>query len=150
MGNEQHRETEFPLQVAEQVQDLCPYGDIKRGHGLVGDQHLRIDGESPRDADSLTLAARKLVWITVGRLFAQAGQPEKAVGPPECIVAAVSVDDRTLSDRRSDFLPRIQRAEGILQDDLDPGPQFAKLPPRDADSAAASARSRPRMAAAAR
>ena len=38
--DEEAREAELLLQVAQQVEDRRLDGDVERGHGLVGDEHL--------------------------------------------------------------------------------------------------------------
>ena len=54
-------EPELRLQVLEQVQDLRLDRHVERGHRLVADDQLRVDGERARDADPLPLAAGELV-----------------------------------------------------------------------------------------
>ena len=61
MGDEQVGQVEIALQVAQQVDDLCLNGDIESRHRLIAHDQIGLTGQRPRDPDSLTLAARKLV-----------------------------------------------------------------------------------------
>ncbi len=62
------RRAELPLQ-------LPPRDRIERAEGLVHQQHRRIGGERPGDADALTLAARQLVGPSTG--VVPVGQPDQ-------------------------------------------------------------------------
>src|SRR4029077_10686749 len=61
MADEQDGEAELAPDLEEEIDDLCLDGDIKGGDRLVGDQETRLEHDSPRDADALTLAARKFM-----------------------------------------------------------------------------------------
>ena len=63
--DEQHGQPEALAQVGEQIDDLRLNGDVERGHRLVGDDELRLDGKRPGDADSLPLPAREFVRKTL-------------------------------------------------------------------------------------
>jgi hypothetical protein len=62
MRDEDVRETELVLKVREEVEYLRLDRDIERRHGLVGDDHLRLQGEGAGDADPLALPARELAF----------------------------------------------------------------------------------------
>ena len=53
-------DAELVAQVEEQVQQLGLDRDVERADGLVGDDHLRVDGEGAGDRDALALAAGEL------------------------------------------------------------------------------------------
>ena len=53
------------LEVTKEVQYLSPDRDVKRGHGLVGNDQVWFQRHCPGDANALTLAAAELVGITV-------------------------------------------------------------------------------------
>ena len=78
--DEQHREPEPLPQVLEQRQDLRLHGDVERLDGLVGDQQLRFESESARDADALTLAAAELVREAVGGTGVELDQRQQIAG----------------------------------------------------------------------
>jgi hypothetical protein len=42
VADEYHRETQFPLQTHEQVQDLGLYRDIQRTHHFIANQQRRL------------------------------------------------------------------------------------------------------------
>src|SRR5205823_7950364 len=58
--DEQARELQVLLQVAQQVEDRRLHGNIQRGYRLVRDEQARRDREGAREADALTLPAREL------------------------------------------------------------------------------------------
>ena len=66
--DEQHGEVETPLDVVEEVQDLRLHRDVEGRDGLVGDQHLRLHGESAGNGDALALAAGELMRVAVEHL----------------------------------------------------------------------------------
>ena len=69
MGDEQITQSPFGLQVVEQAQHLILHKHIQRGHGLIADDHVRIEGHGSRNGDALTLAAGKLVRIAAHHGF---------------------------------------------------------------------------------
>ena len=65
-------EPELALEPLHQVEDLGLDRDVERRDRLVGDDQLRLERESARDADALALAAGELVRIApdVARIHA--------------------------------------------------------------------------------
>jgi hypothetical protein len=61
VGDEDERRARLAPQVAQQVQHLALHGDVERGGGLVGDQHVGPERERERDHHALPHPARKLV-----------------------------------------------------------------------------------------
>ena len=57
MRNEQVSESQFLLQVFQQVDDLGLYRHIQGGDGFVADNQLRAQDQGSRNADPLTLTA---------------------------------------------------------------------------------------------
>ncbi len=55
VGNEHQRQTEIPLKIFKQIQDLGLDGNIQRGDRLVRDDQLRLRCQRPRDGDTLPL-----------------------------------------------------------------------------------------------
>ena len=59
--DEDERQVQLALQVAQQVDHLRLDRDVQRGDRLVGDDQLRAQRERAGDADALALAAGELV-----------------------------------------------------------------------------------------
>src|SRR5690242_5553100 len=72
VGNEEIREAEFLLEIAEQVDDLRLYRDIERGDRLVANDQPGVERQRAGDADALALSAREFVREAVERLGPQA------------------------------------------------------------------------------
>ena len=77
VGDEEAREAEVALEVAEQVEDRRLHRHVERGDGLVRDQKDRRNGERAREPDALPLAARELVRIPVPQLRPEADLVEE-------------------------------------------------------------------------
>src|SRR2546428_2118045 len=75
--DEEQRETEPPLQVLQEIEDLGLDGDVQRRHGLVGDDEARPDGERAGAADPLALPAAELVRMAVARVGRPADELEQ-------------------------------------------------------------------------
>ena len=65
MGDEDQRQAEVALELAQQVEHLRLDRDVERRHRLVGDDQLRLERDRARDADALALAAGELVRVAV-------------------------------------------------------------------------------------
>ena len=63
--DEDVRQAELLLQVAQQVDHLGLDRNIQGRDRLVAENHLRPHRQSPRDADPLPLAAAELVGLTI-------------------------------------------------------------------------------------
>ena len=72
MGDEQVAQSQLPLQVDHEVQDLRLHRDVEGRDGLVGHHQIGLQGQGPGEANSLALAAAELVRVAVGVLGAQA------------------------------------------------------------------------------
>ena len=108
---------------ASEVHDLCLDRDVERRDRLVEHDHLRVERECARDADSLSLPARELVGKAVSVLGTQADGPKKLLHPPSALGATVElVDPQRLGDDLAHRHPRVQRRVRILEDDLDIAP----------------------------
>jgi tryptophanyl-tRNA synthetase len=69
----------LPLQADDQVQHLRLHRDIQRRNRFVRDQELRVQRQSPGDADALTLATGKLVRIAMRGLCTEAHDIEQFI-----------------------------------------------------------------------
>ena len=65
VGHVDGRDPELALDRADLVAQRDADLGVERGQGLVEQQHLRLDGERPRERDPLLLAARQLVRVAV-------------------------------------------------------------------------------------
>jgi hypothetical protein len=63
MRHIEERDLPLLLELQHQVQDPNADRDVEHARRLVGEHHLRLDGECARDRDTLALAARQLVRI---------------------------------------------------------------------------------------
>ena len=121
MGDEEIREVELVAQVLQQVDDLGLNGDVECGDRLVADDELRIQRERSRDAHPLALAAAHLVGIAIREGGMQPADGQQ-LGDPLAALAGVRLDAvhlHGLADDVADLHSRVQRAVGILEDDLD-------------------------------
>ena len=67
MGDEEQRQAEPLLQIAQQVEDLRLDRDVERRRRLVGDEQRRLARERQGDQRALPQAARELVRVLVAR-----------------------------------------------------------------------------------
>ena len=65
MGDKEIGQVELRLQILQQVQDLSLDGHVQRGHRLVADDELGLQGQRPGDAHPMAAAAVQLVGIGV-------------------------------------------------------------------------------------
>src|SRR4051812_963470 len=137
--DEHDREPELALQVAKKVEDLGLDRDVEGRHRLVGDDQLRIEGESPRYADALALAARELVREAVVVLGVEADRLHQLLhaplAPPLSLVDPVDLE--RVGDDRADGLARVERRVRVLEDHLDLAPERLQLLAREARDVAA-------------
>ena len=69
VGNINNRNSSFPLNSADQFNDLCLNRHIQRCGGFVTDQKIRIAGKGNGDNHSLAHASGKLMGIILHSLF---------------------------------------------------------------------------------
>ena len=65
VGDEDDRHVQPLAEVVEQVQDLRLDGDVESRRGLVGDEQLRLAGQSQGDHHALAETAGELVGVVV-------------------------------------------------------------------------------------
>jgi hypothetical protein len=70
--DEQIRETEFALQLFQQIQDTGADGYIERRNRFIQHQQLRLQSQGAGDTNALALAARKFLGVAAGVLGAKA------------------------------------------------------------------------------
>ena len=130
--DEQHRQPQLAAQLVQQVQHRRLHRHVERGHGLVGDQHVRLERERARDRDALALAAGELARVRVQRALAESDQVHQ--------LAAARVDLRPwhhpvhpqqLGQGLAHGHARIQRRVGILEHHLHAPSLGAVTPSRE-------------------
>ena len=65
MGDKEIGQAQLLLQILKHIHNLRLNGNVQCGDRLVTDDKLRVHSQGARDADSLALAAGKLVRIAV-------------------------------------------------------------------------------------
>src|SRR6266404_7957342 len=118
VGDEHIRELQPLLQVHEQIDDLGLDRNVERGNRLVADDEPRLDRQRAGDADPLSLAARELVRIALRMLRAQAYEAEKLRPPFFLAPCREAIQRKRFGQRLLDGHARIERAVGILKNDL--------------------------------
>ena len=119
VGDEHVGEVELALQLDQQVQHLRLDRDVERGDRLVRDDELRLQHEGPREPDALPLAATELVRVSAGRLGRHADALEHLVDGRVAVLAGSDpVDTEAFRDQVADLHPGVERADGVLEDDL--------------------------------
>ena len=127
MGDEEQGHARLVLDAPEQVQNLGADGDVQGGHGFVGDDEFGAQGQGAGDADALALAAGELVRVARqgGRrqadLLEQAGDFGAHLAGRDDVMRP-----QRLFQDRPDGHARVERGEGVLEDDLHPGAQAAQ------------------------
>src|SRR5580704_14286165 len=108
------------LDIAEEIEDLALDRHVERRERLVGHDELRCRRQRPRDGDALALAAREFMRVAVERIRRQADLLDERGGPRAALVfRADPLDAQRLGDDVGNGHARIERREGILEDDLD-------------------------------
>jgi len=119
VGDEQVREAELLLQFAKQVENLRLDGDVQRTDRLVADDEAGVERQGAGDADALALAAGELVGVAVSVFGFEADAFEQVFDAVvELGAFGEFVDDHRFADDASDGHARVQRADGVLEDDL--------------------------------
>src|SRR5712691_7259862 len=136
----EERDPSLLLELQHQVQDPDPDRDVKHARRLVGEHYLGRDCERPRDRDALTLTAGELVRILRGDLLRR-HEPDRV----QQLVHALldlrarndAVDPQRPLEVMANRLDRVQRREGVLEDDLHVRavPQDVTPPPDERDVA---------------
>src|SRR3984893_13486377 len=129
VGDEQIGEVEALSQILKQVDDLRLDRDVEGRHGLIADDELGIERKRARNADTLALAARHLVRIAVGKIRIEAADREQLAHPLSAArgIGLDGVHLHRLGDDATDLHARIERAVGVLKDDLDASTQREQL-----------------------
>ena len=125
--DEEQREVIVAAQGREERGDVRAQRGIERAGRLVGHEEPGARGERARDAYPLPLPARELVRAPLR----QAGIEAHALEQPRDLVRDDGgLDDAMERERLGDgarrALPRIERPQAVLEDDLGAAPECAK------------------------
>ena len=133
-------EPELLAQLEQQRQDLAADRGVEAGDRLVGDQQLRLERERAGDQHPLPLAARQLVRVAQEERLGRTQPGRRQGGGDQLGLARPGlrdqlVDAQALGDRLVDGVPRVERAERVLEHELDVAPE--RLQPRGRSGRAA-------------
>ncbi len=79
MGCDQGSQLMLPVQPRDQFKNQFPGAPIEIAGRLIGQQHLRLSDERPRQRQPLLLAARKLARTMMSAIFeAHLAQPPRS------------------------------------------------------------------------
>ena len=128
VGDEEDGQAEFLPQLVQQVDNLGLNGHVQRGHGLVGNDQLRVHDDAAGYADPLPLAAGELVGIPGSVLRHQAHQLQHLIDLlGDDFVVPLALNDQALGDDLLDGHTGVQRGDGVLENHLDLGDQLGFL-----------------------
>src|SRR4051794_17658871 len=140
VGDEQVCQPQLLLQVLQQVEDLGLDRNVERRHRLVADQKVRAQGQRPGDADALALPAGEAVRVTLEVAHVQPHEVHQFLDQRAAVLAVADVmDDQRFGDDVEHGHARVQRAEGVLEDELQlpaEADQVVVLQVQDVDHAA--------------
>ena len=123
VGDVEHGEILFVAETTEQVQDVEPDGDVQHRDGLIGQQHLGVDRQRPRDHQPLALSTGQLVRVGVDQVRGR-GEVDPFHQLEHALLELLTAVERVVQLERSfesvpDRLLRVQGTEGVLEDQLD-------------------------------
>jgi hypothetical protein len=128
VGDEEIGEAELGLEVEEEIGDLGLDGTVEGRESFVEEKELRFESEGASEGEALLLAATELVSRLVGRIARQGDEVEEvedfflAFGGGEDVL-----DDERFGDEVESGPARVERASGILEDELDLRAELAEL-----------------------
>jgi len=128
MRDKQIRQTELVLQVRQEIDDLSLDRDIKRRNGLVGYDQFGLQGQRPRDTDSLPLSAAELMRITAHHGRIQTHRLQEIRNAMLAVeTAGESMNGEGLANNGPDGHAGVQGSVWILKDNLHIAPFAAQL-----------------------
>ena len=120
MRDDDDRQPEVVAELAEQPQDVVPVAGVKRADRLVAEEQLRIDGERAGDRDPLPLAAGNLAGGAAQQRRVEADLGQRAGRAPlDLRLVEAAADPQALADDLGDGEVRVERAQRVLEDELD-------------------------------
>jgi hypothetical protein len=131
--DEEDRDSQVPLDLGEQVEDLGLYRHVQGADRLVREQHVGLRRQCSRDRHPLSLSAGQRPRAPAGDRLRQAHTVQQL--PRELVPSRSSgeaVHDGRLRDRVVGVQSRVQRRVRILVDELDPAADIRKIAARQA------------------
>ncbi len=131
VGDEHVRHLILGSQVQHQVHHTGANRDVEHGDRLIGDDHLRVQDDRPRDGDPLSLSPRQLMGETVEELLPgpEARILERADHEflPLLSRCRKPVNEEGFRDRAQHAVTRVQGFIRVLEDHLQIPPEFEQL-----------------------
>jgi hypothetical protein len=119
VGDKQVCEIKLLLEVFEQVEHLCLYGDVKGRDGLVSNYEFGAERKGTSNTNSLPLSTGELVRVALGMIVFQTHFTEDIDHLVRALTGRANlVDAKTFSYRAADRHTGIKRGVGILEYDL--------------------------------
>ena len=119
VGDEDIGERELSLEFLKKIQNLRLDRYIQRGNRLVADDELRLQRKSTRDADTLLLAAGKLMRVAAEMVFLHSDKLQKPQDPSVYIDTFLhSVDEEGFSQDLANGSAGVKTGGRILKDHL--------------------------------
>ena len=126
--DEQVGEAELLLQVLQQIEDLRLDRHVERRHRLVADHHVGPQRQRAGDADPLALAAGEGVRVAAEMAAVEPDHLHQLAHHLAAIgVVADIMDHQRLDQDVVDGHARIERAERVLEDELQLGAEAVEL-----------------------
>ncbi len=123
VGHEELGETEIPLELSQQVHQLCLYRHIQGADRLVGDQELRTRGKRTGNADALTLTAREFMREPLQVLLPQPDAAQRLERRRTALYRWNAADSQRVAHDPRHSATRVERAQRILEHHLHLGAQ---------------------------
>jgi len=127
VGDEQIGESPLLLKIREQIEHLSLNRNIESGDRLIAHQECRLYCQRPGNPNALSLASGKFVGISAGVFWVEPHFAEECADPLRNLLPRgepVNLDP--FGDRGTDGHSRVQRAVGILKNDLHPPSERAE------------------------
>src|ERR1019366_8400893 len=120
MGNQDIRDAQALLEIAEQGGHLGGQGGIESVETLVEDDQLGLDDERARDGQALPLATAEFVGPLAERSARDAGEFQGGSGTLAALGArAAALDRQRLLHPLRGGESRVEAGGGLLEDELD-------------------------------
>ncbi len=127
VGDEQQRHPGAVAEVGEQVEHLRLDRHIECRDRLVADEDVRPGRQRPRDRDPLALPAGERGGAAGRGIRRQSHAHQESLDLGGALCAGNSDACERVGDDRTRALARVERAQRVLRDVLDPGPARSAL-----------------------
>ena len=129
MRNKQIGNAHFLLDMLQQIDNLCLYGNIQCTDGLITDDELRIQGKCSGNSNTLTLSAGKFMRVTADVIRLQPDDIQQLTNPllPFFLRVENMMNIHWLTDNFSYRHTGIQTCIGILKNHLYIPAEFRKM-----------------------